>query len=81
MESVLHAEYRSNLARYTFTAPRAACKMETRTEAARARTGLRYVKARLDDSFAGRWTLTAGPVAGGWRTVIEVRGMSRSWPE
>jgi len=33
------------------------------------------VKARLDESFPGRWTLTAGPVAGGWQTVIEVREM------
>ncbi len=36
-------------------------------------TGLRYVKARLEESFAGRWSLEAGPVAEGWRTVIEIR--------
>jgi hypothetical protein len=36
-------------------------------------TGLRYVKARLEESFAGRWSLTAGPVPAGWRTVIEIR--------
>ncbi len=35
-------------------------------------TGLRYVKARLEESFAGRWSLHAGPVAEGWRTVIEI---------
>ena len=41
-------------------------------------TGLRYVKARLEESFAGRWTLSAGSVAEGWRTVIEIRGPSGS---
>jgi hypothetical protein len=75
MTFVLHAEYRPNWARYTFTAPRADWKMESWTDATGAGTGLRYVKARLDESFPGCWTLTAGPVAGGWQTVIEVRGM------
>jgi hypothetical protein len=37
-------------------------------------TGLRYVKARLEESFPGRWTFTHGPhPAGGWATVIELR--------
>jgi hypothetical protein len=36
-------------------------------------TGLRYVKARLEESFSGRWSLTAGPVAEGWRTLVEIR--------
>ncbi|RXK53753.1 hypothetical protein ESB00_18885 [Oleiharenicola lentus] len=33
-------------------------------------TGLRYVKARLEESFPGRWTFTHGAVAGGWETII-----------
>jgi hypothetical protein len=33
-------------------------------------TGLRYVKARLEESFPGRWTFSHGAVAGGWETVI-----------
>ncbi|HWA24238.1 MAG TPA: histidine kinase [Lacunisphaera sp.] len=33
-------------------------------------TGLRYVKARLEESFPGRWTLTQGEVAQGWETII-----------
>lgn len=36
-------------------------------------TGLRYVKARLEESFAGRWSLTVGPVTEGWCTRIEIR--------
>jgi hypothetical protein len=33
-------------------------------------TGLRYVKARLEESFPGRWTFAAAPVADGWRVRI-----------
>ena len=33
-------------------------------------TGLRYVKARLEESFSSRWKLEAGPVNGGWRVRI-----------
>lgn len=35
-------------------------------------TGLRYIKARLEESFAGRWKLDGTPIDGGWRTVIEI---------
>jgi hypothetical protein len=45
-------------------------------------TGLRYIRARLEESFTGRWTLTAGPVPDGWETVIEIAhgGGSRGNP-
>lgn len=33
-------------------------------------TGLRYIRARLEESFPGRWTFSHGPVASGWETVI-----------
>ena len=36
-------------------------------------TGLRYIKARLEESFTGRWTLSGAPVSDGWETVIEIR--------
>ena len=35
-------------------------------------TGLRYIKARLEESFPGAWSLTGEPVAAGWRTTIEI---------
>jgi LytS/YehU family sensor histidine kinase len=35
--------------------------------------GLRYVKARLDEGWPGRWSFDHGPVAGGWETRIELR--------
>ena len=38
--------------------------------------GLKYLKARLEESFAGHWTLTGGPIASGWRTVIEINNAS-----
>lgn len=36
-------------------------------------TGLRYVKARLEESFTGAWTLASVPVPEGWETMIEIR--------
>ncbi|MBL9207157.1 MAG: histidine kinase [Opitutaceae bacterium] len=36
-------------------------------------TGLRYVRARLEESFPGRWSLAQAAVAGGWETVIELQ--------
>jgi hypothetical protein len=40
---------------------------------ARAGTGLRYIEARLEESFPGDWRCTSGPTADGWETRIEVR--------
>jgi hypothetical protein len=37
-------------------------------------TGLRYVKARLEESFAGRWSVESNEVEDGWRTIVEIRG-------
>lgn len=55
--------------RYTFLSPG-----EVQTDAVRPAggTGLRYVRARLEESFPGRWTLRGEPVAEGWQTVIEI---------
>ena len=36
-------------------------------------TGLRYVKARLRESFGDGWSLTSTPQNGVWTTVIELR--------
>jgi hypothetical protein len=72
----LRAEQRAGDAgvRYEFFSPGApAVKAENRHGAKREGTGMRYVRARMEESFAGRWTLTDGPVAGGWRTVIELK--------
>jgi LytS/YehU family sensor histidine kinase len=36
-------------------------------------TGLRYVKARLEESFPSRWSFRQGPTEAGWESVIELR--------
>jgi LytS/YehU family sensor histidine kinase len=36
-------------------------------------TGLRYVKARLRESFGDAWSLTSAPQGDAWTTVIELR--------
>jgi hypothetical protein len=43
-----------------------------KTAARREGTGLRYVKARLEESFPGRWALQGEAIPEGWRTVIEI---------
>lgn len=35
-------------------------------------TGLRYVKARLEESFPGSWTFEAAPTGNGWRVRIVI---------
>lgn len=53
--------------RYAFVSPG-----RTRESAGRPAggTGLRYVKARLEESFPGRWTFSQQQTATGWETVI-----------
>lgn len=45
------------------------------TDAAAGRregTGLRYLKARLEESFTGRWSVLSRPVPEGWQTIVEI---------
>lgn len=35
-------------------------------------TGLRYIRARLEESYPGRWSLDCQPVSGGWQVRIGV---------
>ncbi|MDB6093251.1 MAG: hypothetical protein JWM32_813 [Verrucomicrobia bacterium] len=65
----LDAEYRAGAVTYTLIAHG---ENPPARELIRDGTGLRYVKARLEESFAGRWSLTAGPVPDGWQTRIEL---------
>ncbi len=67
---VLEAAYQPGLARYTLTVHG---ENPPTDGPVRDGTGLRYVKARLEESFGGRWTFSAGPVAEGWRSLIEIR--------
>ncbi|WP_197494060.1 histidine kinase [Lewinella sp. 4G2] len=33
-------------------------------------TGMAYIHSRLEESFGSQWSLTDGPIEGGWRTTI-----------
>ena len=57
--------------RYTFHSPG---EITAQAERVRGGTGLRYLHARLEESFPGAWSLTQSLVADGWETVIELRG-------
>jgi hypothetical protein len=39
-------------------------------------TGLRYVKARLEENWPGRWRFDHCEVSGGWQTIIDVVGVA-----
>ena len=82
----LHAERTPRLTQYTLIAPlpetvgpslppvRANGRLDSMTkESSEAGTGLRYVRARLEESFPGRWSMRAGATAEGWRTEIDIR--------
>ncbi len=56
--------------RFTFGSPG---EVETESSRPAGGTGLRYVRARLEESFPGRWSLRGEAVAGGWQTVIAIR--------
>jgi MFS family permease len=60
---------RSGRRRFVFEAPLAPGDFEA---PAVEGTGLRYVKARLRESFGDDWSLVAGPSDEMWRTVIEI---------
>ncbi|MEM1116129.1 MAG: histidine kinase [Bacteroidota bacterium] len=53
--------------RYTLTTP-----LADAPEAGPEGGGLRYVRARLEESVPGRWALTSGPEAGAWVTRLDL---------
>ncbi len=67
----LKMEMRDDATRYTFVSPGEVKPAETVRVS--GGTGLRYVRARLEESFPGRWTFAHHAVPGGWETVISVR--------
>lgn len=69
----LRAERRPPMTRYVLVAHGQRQAEEAGgNEAGGGGTGTRYVKARLEESFTGRWQMTAGPVPEGWETVIDL---------
>lgn len=35
--------------------------------------GIRYIRARLEEAYPGRWQLKGGPTAGGWKAIVRIR--------
>ena len=70
----LRAEPMGDGTRYTFLSPGTVTLDTNRVIGG---TGLRYVYARLEESFHNAWKLTHGSVPGGWETVIELRHTAR----
>jgi hypothetical protein len=67
---VLQATPMASGVRYSMTVAGAA---HERPGAARGGTGTRYIQARLEESFPGRWSLSSEAIGDGWRTVIEIQ--------
>jgi hypothetical protein len=63
----LRAEPDGHRVRYVFEAP---CSGSD--DAAIAGTGLRYVRARLEESFGRDWSLASGPAGSVWRTELVI---------
>ncbi|HEX3108046.1 MAG TPA: histidine kinase [Thermoanaerobaculia bacterium] len=70
IEFQLREERSRKTRRYIFDAPVAAASNAANPHG--DGTGLRYVKARLEESYPGRWFLQTGEHEGCWRTTIEV---------
>lgn len=69
----LRTEQRAGSSHYVLLA-RGVRQASTPTSPAREGTGLRYIKARLEESFTGKWRIENGPVEEGWETTIEIGG-------
>jgi hypothetical protein len=72
-EFELRQAVEANGVRYVLTA-RGVRPAAAQTREGPEGTGLRYIKARLEESYPGRWTLGGGPVPDGWQTEIALRG-------
>ena len=68
VEFVLAVERRNGSRRYVFDAPLGDAKTSVGPDG----TGLRYVKARLEERYPGKWSLSTGRKGAHWRTTIEV---------
>lgn len=69
VEFRLHEDIRNGRRRYVFESPYGAGDP---TASSREGTGLRYIRARLQESFGEGWRLGSGPAGDRWRTEIEV---------
>jgi hypothetical protein len=73
----LRAEPVADGLRYVFFSPGNVRAAPNRSQGG---SGLRYVKARLDESWVGAWSFDQRAVAGGWETTIELRRRKTEGP-
>lgn len=67
----LSGETEAGLVRYRlFNDSRA--QVDTEPASTGSGTGTAYVRARLEETYPGRWRFQAGAVPGGWEAVVEV---------
>lgn len=64
----LSGSYANGTRRYEFDAPVRGAASKT----SRDGVGLRYLRARLEEAFPGRWRVDVEPRGDVWRTIIEV---------
>ena len=69
----LQQDRRGPVDRYRFFSPG---PVRRRSDLGSGGTGLRYVRARLEESFPERWTLQQEAVSGGWETVVSINHSS-----
>ncbi|HYD85814.1 MAG TPA: histidine kinase [Opitutus sp.] len=74
----LSALPRDNSITYTLLADGVRESKSSAASAPTEGTGLRYIKARLEESFTGAWSLTSRAVPAGWETVIVIPAVDRS---
>jgi Histidine kinase len=68
VEFVFERTQKDGIRRYRLLSPEAISAAGQPREG----TGFRYVRARLEESFPGAWSLVAGVRPEGWETVIEI---------
>jgi hypothetical protein len=66
---VLRSQTERDRVRYLFQSPGKVVEKER----VLGGTGLRYIRARLEESFPGAWSLSQNEIADGWETSIEFR--------
>jgi hypothetical protein len=66
----LHSGAAESKTRYRFFSPG---EVQAGADRNPGGTGLRYIKARLEESFPGGWAFAQSAVPGGWETVVELR--------
>jgi hypothetical protein len=72
IEFKLRQELSDGHLRFVFSSPGIARKLDSRKENQTRGTGLKYIRARLEESFAGSWQLEETQSADEWVTAITI---------